>query len=131
VINIYSGLNVSLSAVNITSVAGDSDFVTLGTAWFLDFLRPLSFRSGHFFSETFCPAQCPIFGQIQKQSDIVAQPYHISGFVSRLPSAKMYCGLSGRGIGFSLCALAFYCLHKSANAPYSIINHPGVRGVSQ
>jgi hypothetical protein len=65
VINIYPGLNTLLGAVNFTSVAEDSDFVALGNSWFLDFLRPLSFRFGNEFSETFCPAQCPILGQIQ------------------------------------------------------------------
>jgi len=66
VINIYPGLDISMGAVNTRSFAEGSDFVTLGTVWFLDFLCPLSFRSGHFFSETFCSAHCPIFGPIQK-----------------------------------------------------------------
>jgi hypothetical protein len=131
VINIYPGLNILLGAVKFTSVAEDSDFVALGNAWFLHFLRPLSFRFGHEFSETFCPAQCPIFGQIQKQSDIVVQMSNKSGSVSRLRSTKMYCGLIGTGAGFLPCALAFCCLYKSANAPYSILYYPGEGGVSQ
>lgn len=67
VINIYPGLDISLGAVNTTSGATDSDFDKLGIAWFLDFFRPLSFRSGHYFYETFCPAQCPKFRKTQTE----------------------------------------------------------------
>jgi hypothetical protein len=80
VIIIYPGLDISLFSVYITSAAEDSDFVTLGTAWFLDLLRLLLFRSWLDFSEIFCPAQFSIFVEIQKQSNIVAQPCHKSGF---------------------------------------------------
>jgi len=118
VINIYPGRDISLGAVNTTSGAADSDFVTLGTAWFLDFLRPLSFQSGHYISETFCPDQCPIFGKMQKQNNTVVQRCHKSGSVSRLRSVKNCCGLTGTGTGFSPCVLEFYCLHKSVNASY-------------
>jgi hypothetical protein len=128
VIITYPGLDISLGAVYITSAAEYSDFVTLGTAWFLDFFRLLLFRSGLDFSETFCPAQLYIFVAIQKQRNIVAQPCHKSGFVSRLLSAEFYCGLSGKGTGFSRYALAFYCPDNSANAPYSILYHPGETG---
>ena len=60
----------------------------------------------------------------------IVQPCHKSGFVNRLRSAKIYCGLSGTGSGFFLCALAFYGLYKAANAPYSILYHPGVKGLA-
>jgi hypothetical protein len=131
VINIYPGLNISLGAVSTTSVAADSDFVTLGAVWFLYFLRPRSFRSGYKFHEMFCPAQCLIFGQIQKQSNILVQQRRKSGFVRSLRSTKIYCGLIGTGTVFSPSALAFCCQYNSAKAPHSILYHPRVGGDSQ
>jgi len=120
VINIYPELNMSLGAVNITPVAENSDFVALRTACFLDFHRPMSFISGHDFSEVFCPAQCPIFGQIQKQRNTVAQPCHKSGFFQQPSLSGNVLWTKWHRVDFCPCALAFFCLYSynSASTPF-------------